>query len=124
MEHRYLSTEEEVQGAHARMAAILQQQPLFFDEGNSAVNVRRVGQLPFHLNRCGQADACVGLLGDLLFAEAKCACGLVYDLLEDFHACEAALPAKQLERHPDFEAFAELKQMIAFNLPILSRMVR
>ncbi|EGD78860.1 hypothetical protein PTSG_01838 [Salpingoeca rosetta] len=159
---RYLSTEEEVRGAHAAMAKTLSQHALFLhahrktpkgdrggndggddnghdtadaddsggdaavavgaDEVAATINVRYVGQLPFHLVRCGRLHECVSLLSDLEFVEAKCSCGLVYDLLEDFTACEAAMSASQLRQHPTGAMFKELKQMLAFNLPILSRL--
>ncbi len=61
-------------------------------------NRRRLSELPHHLTSAERWDDLIGNdetpapLSDLLFIQAKCEAGLVYELVSDYNAALAALP--------------------------------
>jgi hypothetical protein len=123
VQQRYLQGHAaEVQATHGALADYYLSLPLHVErEDGLDINTRKVAEMPFHLRSAGRIGECVRQLLSLSFVEAKCSCGLLYDLLQDFRACSGRLESAGLTLD-EIQAFNQMRQMLAFNLPLLRRL--
>jgi len=70
-------------------------------------NARKLTELPFQLRKARMWEELEATLCDLAFVEAKCAAGLIYDLIADYQAAVRTdgLPAAAKERIESFGRF-------------------
>ena len=123
MEQRYLDNHaEDIKATHSSLADYHLEQPLHVErDGGLEINTRKVAELPFHLYSAGRMGECIRQLLSLSFVEAKCSCGLLYDLLQDFRACSNHLSTAGVGQE-EMRLFDQMRQMLAFNLPLLRRL--
>lgn len=95
---------------HRRLAACFMAQPHDVGEdGRALPSMRKLGELPFQLARCGLAASSLArLLGDITFLEAKCATGGIFDLMRDIERAQASCSDEQTVR----VGFQELRQLL------------
>ncbi len=105
---------------HAQLARYFGGLPLWIDQNNKREpNLRIVSELPFQQANGGLWDELEKTLAGLHFIEAKCAAGMTYDLIADYHAAFDALPEAREERRKEREQEERVKkyteEMIAFS---------
>jgi len=85
-------------------------------------NARKLTELPFQLRKTGMWDELEATLCDLAFVEAKCAAGLIYDLIADYQATvvTAGLPAEAKERIESFARFVRAQAHLLSTRPHLT----
>jgi len=89
---------------HRRLAAALAAE---FQAGRASAYA--LAHLPAHLLAAGELDRAAALLADLAFLEVKCAAGLTYALVADYHAA-LALDDWPEKTRTDLAAFARFVQ--------------
>ena len=103
----YLDEATELRHHHALAKYFAQQQLQFDSAGKRILNLRRLSELPYQLRKARMPDELENTLCDLSFIEAKCAAGLVDDLLVDYDAAleSGVLREDQRTRLGDFSRF-------------------
>jgi WD40 repeat protein len=103
----YLDEATELRRHHALAKYFAQQQLQFDGAGKRILNLRKLSELPYQLRKARMPDELENTLCDLSFIEAKCAAGLVDDLLVDYDAAleSGVLREDQRTRLGDFSRF-------------------
>jgi WD40 repeat protein len=94
---RFLPTVNQRAANHRRLAEYFAMQPYEFTP--SAVNGRKVDELPWHRMRAGDEGALRELLEEPAFLEAKFSAGLIRDLLADLEDGAEALEKEGVHSH-------------------------
>lgn len=88
---------------HRQLADYFSSLPLWEGKGaDRSPSARKVSELPYHLSMAGDGKRLAKTLTDLEFIEAKCAAGLTFDLMDDYHRVPSALRTPQLEQFAEF----------------------
>eukprot|EP00004_Rigifila_ramosa_P018478 TRINITY_DN459_c0_g1_i2.p1 TRINITY_DN459_c0_g1~~TRINITY_DN459_c0_g1_i2.p1 ORF type:complete len:3633 (-),score=762.01 TRINITY_DN459_c0_g1_i2:106-9975(-) len=85
--------------------------------GKRQFNARKLAELPYHLTGAEQWDKLVATLCTLEFIEAKCASGMIFELIEDYNR---ALANKSLTDPGLRAALTEYGAFVAANVRVLS----
>jgi WD40 repeat protein len=83
---------------HYHIADYFKAKSLYLDEQNKGKpNVRKIIEQPYQETKAEMWDEMVETLCDLYFIEAKCAAGLTFVLIDDYHHALDNLPERQAE---------------------------
>ena len=95
---KYLTDPGQLEQAHSALANYFSEQASYVAgprDGSTKLrrvpNERKISELPWQLLRAGRLDDLANVLCDLQFIEAKCACGMHHQLVEDFNLALAAM---------------------------------
>src|SRR5262249_37074150 len=90
--------------------------------GGGVYQARKLSELPYQLRKSGMWDELEATLCDLSFVEAKCAAGLIYDLLADYDAAilTAGLPDASRQRIASFGRFVRAEAQLLATHPHLT----
>ena len=114
----YLEGDAE-KAVHSRLAGYFGAQPHSY--GGKAFNVRKLSELPYQLRKAGMWEQLSETLCDLTFIEAKCAAGLIYELLADYDSAlqPGELPINLRPRFTEFARFVRAQSHVLRDHPDL-----
>jgi WD40 repeat protein len=96
---------------HKALAEYFGAQALQFEtDGKRSPNVRKVSELPYQQALGELWDGLEQTLCDLLFIEAKCAAGMIHDLMADYNLAMATLPKGQENRREELDHQARVQK--------------
>jgi WD40 repeat protein len=108
---------------HWALAKYFAQQQLQFDSANMrSLNLRKLSELPYQLRKARMPDELENTLCDLSFIEAKCAAGMIYELIADYNAAltSADLTPSQRKRISEFARFIRAQSHVLARHPELA----
>jgi len=108
---------------HAALARYFAKQPdRFADNDPMTLNLRKLSELPHQQRTARQWAALARTLCDLAFVEAKCAAGLVYDLIADYDAAlqGPGLTGPRRRRVEQFARFVRAQSHLLAEQPALT----
>ncbi len=116
---QYLDTTSERE-RHQALALYFQSKPNSF--GRGVYHTRKLSELPYQLRKSAMWEELESTLCDLSFIEAKCAAGLIYDLLADYDAAilTAGLPDEKKQRISSFGRFVRAQARLLSTHPHLT----
>ena len=105
---------------HGVLARYFESKPNAF--GRQVYNARKLSELPYQQRKSGMWKELEATLCDLPFIEAKCAAGLIYDLLADYDAAilTPELPDSAKERISAFARFVRAQAHLLSTHPHLT----
>lgn len=91
----YLSEESERIKAHRKLAG-------YFEIRWKTSDTHALSELPYHLKQGRMNSDLESILTSLAFIEAKCASGMTYDLITDYHFSLRSFPSAALREYEEF----------------------